>query len=141
MKAHIAKNQKAGTPLVLGWNLSGSARGIIDGMAPAFGLKFEMVAPADAGKTIAQLMGEQGAGGKTLSLEYNAYPPTIVMANFKDKDMDTFLDLLKTAEAQIPVKAVVTPTNRNWAFADLLAHLLEEKQAFEAAQAAEAAKA
>ncbi len=135
MKAHIAKNQKAGTPLVLGWNLSGSARGILDGMAPAFGLKFEMVAPSDAGKTIAQLMGEATSGGKALTLDYSAYPPTIVMANFKEKDLDTFLDLLKTAEAQIPIKAVVTPTNRSWAFADLLAHLLEEKQAFEAQQA------
>ncbi len=141
MKAHIAKNQKAGTPLVLGWNLSGSARGIIDGIAPAFGLKFEMVAPDMAGKTVAQLMGEQGSGGKALTLEYSAYPPTIVMANFKDKDLDTFLDLLKTADAQIPVKAVVTPSNHSWVFADLLAHLLEEKQAFEAQTAAEAAKA
>ncbi len=134
MKAHIAKNQNAGTPTVLGWNLTGGARGIIAGMAPAFGLTLQMVAPEDAGKTVAQLLGERGTGGKQLTLEYSAYPPTIVIANMKDRDVDTFLDLLKNAEAQIPVKAVATPTNRNWAFADLLAHLLEEKQAFEAAQ-------
>ncbi len=136
MKAHIAKNQKAGTPIVLGWNLTGSARGIIDGMAPAFGLKLQMVAPDEAGKTVATLLGDASTGGKDLTLDYSAYPPTIIMANFKERDLDTFLDLLKTAEAQIPVKAVVTPTSRNWVFADLLAHLLEEKQAFEAQQPA-----
>lgn len=135
MKARIAKNQKAGLPTVLGWNLTGSARGIIDGMAPAFGLQFQMVAPEDAGKTLGQLLGDDIMGGKALTLEYSAYPPTIIMANMKDRDIDTFLDLLKTSEAQIPVKAVMTPTNRNWAFADLLAHLLEEKLAFEAQQA------
>ncbi len=131
MKAHIAKNQKSGTPIILGWNLSGSARGILDGMAPAFGMKLEMVAPEDAGKTVAALLGEQSTGSKTLTLSHSAYPPTIVLANFKDKDIDTLLDLLKTADAQIPIKAIVTPTSRTWVFADLLAHLLEEKQAFE----------
>ncbi len=138
MKARIAKNQNAGLPTILGWNLTGSARGIIAGMAPAFGLTLTMVAPEDAGKTVGQLLGENpiGIGGKSLTLDYSAYPPTIVMANMKDRDIDTFLDLLKTSEAQIPVKAVATPTNRGWAFADLLAHLLEEKLAFEAQQAA-----
>ena len=39
MKAHIARNQNAGIPLALGWNLSAADRGILEGMAPAFGMK------------------------------------------------------------------------------------------------------
>lgn len=132
MKAHIAKNQKAATPIILGWNLAGAARGIIDGIAPAFGLTLEMVPPEHAGKTVAQLLGDASPVGKDLTLEYSAYPPTIVVANLKDSDLDAFLALLKTAEAQIAIKAVVTPTSRNWVFADLLAHLLEERMALEA---------
>ena len=38
MKAHIARNQNAGVPLALGWNLSAADRGILEGMAPAFGM-------------------------------------------------------------------------------------------------------
>ena len=38
MKAHIARNQNAGIPLALGWNLSAADRGILEGMAPAFGM-------------------------------------------------------------------------------------------------------
>ena len=34
MKAHIARNQNAGVPLALGWNLSAADRGILEGMAP-----------------------------------------------------------------------------------------------------------
>ena len=55
MKAHIARNQNAGIPLALGWNLSAADRGILEGMAPAFGMKLLLVSPADAGKTVAQL--------------------------------------------------------------------------------------
>ena len=58
MKAHIARNQNAGVPLALGWNLSPADRGKLEGMAPAFGMKLLPVAPADAGKTVAQLLGE-----------------------------------------------------------------------------------
>ena len=50
MKAHIARNQNAGVPLALGWNLSAADRGILEGMAPAFGMKLLPVSPADAGK-------------------------------------------------------------------------------------------
>ena len=116
MKAHIARNQNAGVPLALGWNLS-------------------PVAPADAGKTVAQLLGEvEVKAPRTLVLEPGAYPPALVLANFRDKDVDTLLDLMRQAQVTIPLKAVVTPANRNWMFADLLAHLQEEHTAFSAAK-------
>ena len=135
MKAHIARNQNAGVPLALGWNLSAADRGKLDGMAPAFGMKLLPVSPADAGKTVAQLLGEVDVKSpKTLLLQPGAYPPALVLANFKEKDVDTLLDLLKQAQVTIPVKAVVTASNRNWVFADLLAHLQEEHTAFTAAK-------
>ena len=124
MKAHIARNQNAGVPLALGWNLSAADRGILEGMAPAFGMKLLLVSPADAGKTVAQLLGE---------VETKA-PRTLVLANFREKDLDTLLDLMKQAQVNIPLKAVVTPSNKNWVFGDLLAHLQEEHTAFTAAK-------
>ena len=123
MKAHIARNQNAGVPLALGWNLSAADRGILEGMAPAFGMKLLLVSPADAGKTVAQLLGE---------VETKA-ARTLVLANFKEKDVDTLLDLMKQAKVNIPLKAIVTPSNKNWVFGDLLAHLQEEHTAFTAA--------
>ena len=138
MKAHIARNQNAGIPLALGWNLSAADRGILEGMAPAFGML--LVSPADAGRTVAQLLGEvEVKTTRTLVLEPGAYPPALVLANFKDKDVDTLLDLMKQAQVNIPLKAVVTPTSKSWVFGDLLAHLQEEHTAFTAAK--ETAKA
>ena len=90
--------------------------------------------PADAGKTVAQLLGEvETKVSRTLVLEPGAYPPALVLANFKEKDLDTLLDLMKQAQVNIPLKAVVTPSNKNWVFGDLLAHLSEEHAAFTAA--------
>ena len=71
---------------------------------------------------------------RTLVLEPGAYPPAVVLANFKEKDVDTLLDLMKQAQVTIPLKAVVTLSNRNWVFGDLLAHLQEEHAAFTAAK-------
>ena len=140
MKAHIARNQNAGIPLALGWNLSAADRGILEGMAPAFGMKLQLVSPADAGRTVAQLLGEvEVKTTRTLVLEPGAYPPALVLANFKDKDVDTLLDLMKQAQVNIPLKAVVTPTSKSGVFGDLLAHLQEEHTAFTAAK--ETAKA
>ena len=135
MKAHIARNQNAGVPLALSWNLSAADRGILEGMAPAFGMKLLPVSPADAGKTVAQLLGEvETKVSRTLVLEPGAYPPALVLANFREKDLDTLLDLMKQAQVNIPPpRAVVTPSNKNWVFGDLLAHLSEEHTAFTAA--------
>ena len=109
-------------------------------MAPAFGMKLLLVSPADAGRTVAQLLGEvEVKTTRTLVLEPGAYPPALVLANFKDKDVDTLLDLMKQAQVNIPLKAVVTPTSKSWVFGDLLAHLQEEHTAFTAAK--ETAKA
>ena len=91
-------------------------------------------AAADAGKTVAQLLGEvEIKASRTLVLEPGAYPPALVLANFKEKDLDTLLDLMKQAQVIIPLKAVVTPSNKNWVFGDLLAHLSEEHVSFTSA--------
>lgn len=135
MKAHIARNQNAGVPLALCWSLSASDRGKLEGIAPVFGLKILPVSPADAGKTVAQLLGEvETLAPRTLVLEPGAYAPALVLANLKDKDVDKLLALLRQAEVNIPLKALVTKTNRNWVFGELLAHLQEERTAFIAAK-------
>ena len=109
-------------------------RDSLEGMAPAFGMKLLPVSPADAGKTVAQLLGEvEVKTSRTLVLEPGAYPPALVLANFREKDLDTLLDLMKQAQVNIPLKAVITPSNKNWVFGDLLAHLSEEHAAFTAA--------
>ena len=76
-------------------------------------MKLLPVSPADAGKTVAQLLGEvETKASRTLVLEPGAYPPALILANFREKDLDTLLDLMKQAQVNIPLKAVVTPSNK-----------------------------
>ena len=49
-------------------------------------------------------------------------------------DQDSIINLMKQAQVNIPLKALVTPSNKNWVFGDLLAHLQEEHTAFTAAK-------
>ena len=74
MKAHIARNQNAGVPLVLGWNLSPADPRQTGWHGSCFGMKLLLVSPADAGKTVAQLLGEvETKATRTLVLEPGAY--------------------------------------------------------------------
>ena len=98
-------------------------------------MKVLLISPADAGKTVAQLLGEVDDQGAPHAWCWNrVLPAGSVLANFKEKDVDTLLDLMKQAQVTIPLKAVVTPSNRSWVFGDLLAHLQEEHAAFTAAK-------
>ena len=80
------------------------------------------------------LGGGETKAARPLVLDPGASPPSVVLANFKEKDVDTLLDLMKQAQVTVPLKAVVTPSNRSWVFGDLLAHLQEEHAAFTAAK-------
>ena len=133
MKAHIAKNQHAGTPTVLAWNLAAGDRGKLDGMAAAFGMRVIPIAPADTGRTVAQLLGE--AEGGAPAGEIPAATPALLLANFSERDIDTLLDRCREAKVDAPLKAVATKTNRTWRFGALLAHLAEERAAYAAAAA------
>ena len=139
MKAHIAKNQFAGTPTVLAWNLSAGDQGKLAGMAPAFGMRVVHLTMADAGKTVAQLLGEPGGPAPAELPAPPADTPALLLAGFRRQDAETLVDLLGQAQVNAPLKALETPTNRRWTFASLLAHLAAEHAAYTAAGKKEAA--
>lgn len=121
MKAHIARNQNAGVPLVLEWNLSGAARGILDGMSAAFRMKCIQVRPDQARHTVAQLA--SGQAGSAGWLEPSVCPSAIVLVNFKPQDAANLFRLLDTAQAGIPLRTAVTQAQESTVFADLLARM------------------
>ena len=58
------------------------------------GMKLLPIAPADAGKTVAQLLGEvEVKAPRTLVLEPGAYPSALVLANFRDKEIGIKLNI------------------------------------------------
>lgn len=132
MKAHIARNQFAGVPTLLTWNLSTGDRGKLDGIADAFGMRVVPVQPQDVGCTVAQLLGEPGRGN--VPAQQPAATPAILMANFADPQVDQLLALFRQMEVYAPLKALATDSNRRWTFGALLNHLAEEHAAWQAGQ-------
>lgn len=61
----------------------------------------------------------------------------LVFADFDDSELDSFLAEYKAMGIEtIDLKAVVTPTNMKWTFASLYRELVQERNAYRAAQAA-----
>lgn len=133
MKAHIARNQFAGVPTVLAWNLNTGDRGKLDGIADAFRMRIVMVQPDAVGCTVAQLLGDASGRNQTPAKQPDA-TPAMLFANFTDKQIDQLLALCRQMEVYAPLKAVATDSNRRWAFSYLLEHLAEEHAAFQASQ-------
>lgn len=54
----------------------------------------------------------------------------MLMANFDNSAMDKFLKDLKSNSVDIPLKAMLTPTNQAWSFKKLLENLKLEHERF-----------
>lgn len=63
---------------------------------------------------------------KVTQLNIEEYPietiPCIIISGLDSSTMDSFLDNIKSVGINIPIKAMITPSNQNWSFR----HLLEE---------------
>lgn len=119
MKAHLTKRQ----PLALGYRLPAGAAAAIH--AAGFTLK-ELVAQQFS-DSLGALASGMGGGA---SYEGPApQDPLLVLADFSETQLDALLAGLRQAGAVIPLKAVLTPTNRNWTVLELLEELRREHEA------------
>ncbi|AYD41305.1 DUF3783 domain-containing protein [Clostridium fermenticellae] len=54
----------------------------------------------------------------------------ILFNGFSDKRLNSTIDIIRNSFDKNPILAVVTETSINWAFKDLLDHLIEEREWF-----------
>lgn len=124
MKAHIAALPPAAA---LAWKVpQGSG---LEKVCAGAGVRLRTVEEQDLGRTVADLCGLPGAGEGREPLSPADPTPALVLWGLDRKALDAFLDGLKAAGVRIPLKAVVTPTNRDWTFAALLEELHAEHRA------------
>ncbi len=119
MKAHIAKIE----PLALGYALSPEDARAVEALGfayrpiPAELLNCEVGALADGGRACPAFEGS--APGEKL----------LLLADFSRAEMDRLLDGLRAQSISIPLKAVLTPTNRRWTVLELIEELRRERAA------------
>lgn len=93
-----------------------------------FHLLAKAVGSAQAGCQVAYLCGMPGASmaSQLLFVPDNAYPPALILYGLSDAALDNLLEKLATSGIAIPLKCVVTSTNKVWPLHYLLAQLQQE---------------
>lgn len=129
MKAHIARMPR----VVLAWGLqTGSTASVaLEKAAACLNMTVKPVACSDLTSTVACLCGlPQARSGGQVVFNDSAFPPAAVFCGLSDGELDQMLAALKGSD--IPLKAIVTPTNRDWSLGALLTELCNERNAIAA---------
>ena len=119
MKAHIAKNG----PLTLGYALSSEDVRAVESLGFAFRPISEELLNCEVGTLV--------DGGGIRSAFEGCVPEEklLLLADFSRAEMDHLLDGLRAKSVSIPLKAVLTPTNRRWTVLELIEELRRERAA------------
>lgn len=111
MKAHITKRQ----PLALGYLLPAGAAEAIAGA----GFSLRELTADDLSCELGALAGG-GASTRTPLVGDAPAEPLLVLADFTEPQLDALLAGLRQTGVSIPLKAVLTETNRRWTVLELL---------------------
>ena len=120
LKAHIAKAQ----PLALAYRLAESELAAVR----ALGFAARAIRPEQLGCRVGDLVAGEAPGA------YEGEAPQeklLVLDGFSRPDLDRLLAGLRAAGVFVPLKAVVTPSNRTWTVAALMGELARERASLE----------
>ena len=119
----------AGT--ILMYNLSGPEFSKLRQIFAMLRLRMRVVEPDRYHIALSDLAAGRGEGGEMSEALPEAM---LVFCGLNNALLNQVLEVIRMAKLPpIPLKAVITPSNKNWVFGDLLAHLSEEHAAFTAA--------
>ena len=125
MKARIPTQKLP--PLVLAYGFSGERQEKLTALLQSLSLPERTVSPEKVGQTVGFLAGYPG-----FSAQENSIPAPeaecLLLSSLSDKQVDQLLYALRQADLSIPLKALTTPTNQKWSFAQLVEHLEEERR-------------
>lgn len=105
--------------IVLTYGIVDSTLTMLSDICKDYSISVRPVMPSELDVKVSNLL-------KITQLNTEEYPigttPCIVISGLDSSIMDSFLDNIKSVGINIPIKAMVTPSNQNWSFR----HLLEE---------------
>ncbi len=113
---------------VLLYNIDKSEAGkAIISILEKLNVKIIIVKSSDLMNPIGYILGEKGFERGTEALTTIPNDDMLVMAGLEDKQIDILLQIFKEANIPfIPLKAIVTQTNVNWTFMQLLNNVKNE---------------
>ena len=133
MKGRKGKNTM-NMPLILLYNLDNPKGAKIRRMCLPLGLRTRLVTPEEYGLPLGELV--DGAAPQTPWTGEPFGDEMLVLVNCTGPLLDRFLQGFRRNKIPpVPLKAVLTPTNRTWDSAALHTELIRERQAIQQGQA------
>lgn len=130
MKAHLNRDPRC----VLVWNFGPEhpGYGVLELAARHYRLRLRAVAPEELNTRIGDLIAGRPAASAVAGTD--SVPPAlsaIIISGLSPQDgsLHEFLDEIRRGGADIPLRAMVTPTSRDWSLGALLHELNAEHQA------------
>lgn len=111
------------------FNLTPRKRSALQIIALRCGCRVKPVPPEQTGATLSELLAGENAVWPSPE---SAVGEMLVMADLSERQMDLVLTQLRRNKVEIPLKAVLTPTNADWTAAALYKELCRERDAFAA---------
>jgi len=113
-------------PVLLGIGLEKGKEMRLSMIAMSLGIRFRPVLESEYGLPLGELAGDPVPAGKQQNLPVDG--EMIVMAHMTEQQTDALLHAIRTGGMPpIPLKAVLTPTNRSWSCGRLYQELKKEQ--------------
>lgn len=128
MKAHVQAEPRC----VLLWNFGPLNAGYdhLTRTAASYGLKVRTLGHADLNAVVGQLCaGRHTPAGEPLPSPTDKAAMIISGLRHDDGSLGRFVDEVRRGGAAIPLRAMVTPTSRDWTLSALLSELCDEHAA------------
>ena len=119
-------------PLVLTWGIPASVQEPLGQLFQELNLPLRQVQDQEMGQTVGYLAGFPGFSFQESGEVPQDIPElgVLCMCALQSGQVDRLLQGLRQKGISVPLKAVVTPTNQKWTFAQLVRELQREHEAF-----------
>ncbi len=128
MKAHIVRNPRC----ALLWRFDAASTGYeaLERAARSCGVTLRTVGNGELGALVGDLCAGKPAPAFAPLIAVPERPALIVSGlSHQTGELGRFIDLVRESGADLPLRAMVTPTSKNWTLAQLLMELNQEHDA------------
>ena len=126
MKAHIRKASQQPKETVLLYSMEPEKESRARQALESLGIKVITAGPEASSQTLGALLGMDGFPPFEGEPEQKITDEAILFSGFDNSRLNVVLSRLKTAQASIPYKAVLTINNQGWTMAHLIGELSKE---------------
>lgn len=114
--------------IILSYGLNDLQIKKLDDITSKTDVKHKIVGACDAGQKIGFLCGLKGFERIESSEGAASDEQCLVFSGIQRKSIDSLLKELRDKEISVPLKAMVTPSNRSWSLTQLIAELKREHE-------------